>query len=169
MRIARLSHFLSTDLVRPGARAPRRLAAGLADIWLVARILAWALVLPALKYLLPLQTLARLMWTGARRDDDGRQPAHEERIAALVRRIHGLGPFRGDGNCLERSLVTYRILSGRNAGPRLVVGVRKDGEKVLGHVWVTVDGHPIGESRALLRGFVPVVIFGEGGATETKV
>jgi Transglutaminase-like superfamily len=68
-----------------------------------------------------------------------------------------------DGNCLERSLAAYRYLSRWGAGPHLISGVARDGEKMRGHVWVTVDGEPLGEASNELAQYVPVIAFGDNG------
>jgi hypothetical protein len=147
------------SLARRSLRRARALRLGIrtpADAWLATRMLAWRLVLPLLKWLLPLPRLVRLMWAGRER---GREPARERRVIYLARKLSGPG---GDGrfdNCLERSLVTYRYLSAAGAEPELVVGV--DGEEdVSGHVWVTLDGQPLHEDGDPLDRFSPVVSFG---------
>ena len=156
-----------TDVRSSGRVGRRRTAFGRlirrpADAWIVLRLLPWALALPALKYVVPLPRLARLMWArpvSARRDREC-----ERRVAALVRGLSGT--LTRDENCLERSLLAYRFLSRLGADPRLVAGVRRDTNELIGHVWVTVDGEPVGEPPGTIADFARVVVFGPSGITE---
>jgi hypothetical protein len=122
----------------------------------------WAPVLPVLKRLLPLPALARLMWAKPRVGP--RDTERELHISGLVRRLYASGIVPRDANCLERSLLTYRLLARRNANPELVAGVLRSDKGVVGHAWVTVDGHPVGESAEAIDRYSRVVVFGaEGG------
>ena len=145
--------------VRRGLSALRAHVSTPADVSLAVRMLGWALLLPALKSLLPLPRLVRLVYRGGRR---ARCEKREQQIASLTRWIHRPLVPR-DRGCLQRSLLAYRFLSEADADPHLFVGVRKEGNIVLGHAWVVVDGQPIGESWAAVRGYVPVIAFGAGG------
>ena len=130
---------------------------------LVIRMGAWSLVLPALKHLVPLPRLVRLM----ARDPRGvRSPDRERLIERVAGRIYRQ---RQQGTCLERSLVVYRYLTGTDAGPQLVIGVRREDRAVIGHAWVLVQGSPLYESSAALESFVPVVAFGPDAAATTTV
>ena len=130
------------------------------DVRLALRMIAWAFVLPVLKSVLPLPRLVRLVYKRGR--SGARGARREQQIATLARWIYRpLTPV--DGGCLQRSLLAYRFLSEADAKPQLLVGMRKEGNAVLGHAWLVVDGQPVGESWAALRGFVPVVAFGAGG------
>jgi hypothetical protein len=127
------------------------------DVWLAIRMVGWRMVLPVLKWTLPLPRLARLMWTPS--SGKQREPAREERIATLARGLSG--PRRGGrfDNCLERSLVAYRYLSRAGAEPELVVGVTRD-RPVRGHAWVRLDGEPVGDS---VDEFEEMTAFGRDG------
>ena len=124
---------------------------------------AWSFALPLLKYVVPLPLLARLMWSRRRGEPP---PGREERVAAIAKRISKARPLPHRDNCLEKSLLIYRFLSRLNADPQLVAGVRKGDKGVIGHVWVTVGGEPVGESRAALAQYAPVAVFGAGGARQ---
>jgi hypothetical protein len=134
-----------------------------ADLWLATRMVGWKLVLPVLKYVLPLSALARLMWSKGRREPSVRR---ERQIAGLAQGLYGPRSLRALDNCLERSLVGYRFLSQSGSEPRLVVGIDKAGEPVKGHAWLTIRGEPVGELPADLEPFIPVVAFGRGGVAE---
>src|SRR5579871_6309761 len=129
-------------------RVLRRLRS-FADVSLAARAFAWACVLPVLKHLLPIQSLASLMHRppGPRRYRDARL---EDQIVTFARWGARLVRWRAGGNCLERGLIAYRYLCAAGAQPTLVVGIGKNERGVLGHAWVVVDGQPMGEHRAAL-------------------
>lgn len=147
-----------------GANVRRALAAVRAPggAWLIARMLGWALVLPLLKFALPLRTLAGVMWLQSSRDH--RTPDLEDRVAELAALAHRGAWLGMRENCLERSLLLYRYLSRVNAQPELVVGTRADGGPIFGHVWVSVDGRPVRERPGVVHEFEPITVFGSGGA-----
>jgi len=132
------------------------------DAWLATRMAGWRLVLPALKWVLPLPRLVRLMSAGSpgRRK---RNRAREEQIATLADAVGG--PRRNPrlDNCLERSLVSYRYLSKAGADPELVVGVSRD-QPVRGHVWVRLDNEAIHDS---VEEFEEITNFGRDGVPAT--
>jgi hypothetical protein len=122
---------------------------------------AWALVVPVLKFLIPLPRLIRLVTPRAGRDgapDSGR-------VLRLTSLLYGTGAFRLSDNCLERSLVTFRYLAAAGADPTLVVGMRSDEEEYVGHAWVTIDGAPVQDPPSLLATLAPVVAFTADGRT----
>ena len=134
-----------------------------ADVWLAARMGAWRLVVPLLKWRLPLPRLARLMWTASRRDE--RDRAREQRIVTLSEALCGPHGGRVLDNCLERSLVSYRFLSQAGAEPELAFGVAKDrDDPVRGHAWVRLDGEPVHDTTFALERFEELGAFGRGGA-----
>lgn len=140
------------------ARPP---AAG--DAWLVLRMAAWSIALPALKHVVPLRTLVKLAWAGSK---TRRTRVRERRIVRLSGALPRLRLPHRHANCLERSLLAYRFLAEANADPTLVVGVARAESGVQGHAWVLVDGRPVHEDEASLRSFVPLIEFGrEGRAT----
>jgi hypothetical protein len=131
------------------------------ELWLGLRMAGWSLLVPLLKYALPLPSVVRIM-AGSRRVRGSSFDA--SRIVQLGWWTSRLQLRRFPDNCLERSLVTYRFLSRAGADPRLVVGVRSTPEQARGHVWVTLDGRPVHESRDSLRGLTPLIEFGQFGA-----
>jgi hypothetical protein len=133
---------------------------------LAVRMSSWALALPVLKRIVPLQRLAEVMRDEAR---GPRDPVAERQIVALSSLL-ARRPPRFRANCLERSLLAYRFLARANADPRLVVGVRNGEKGILGHAWVTVDGEPIHESAAAVSGFSALVEFDpEGHPSEARL
>mgnify|MGYP006206049395 CR=1 FL=1 len=76
---------------------------------------------------------------GAGGDRDG--PTWQDPLGVST---HLTGASRGD--CLQLALVLYRELSRAGDNPVLVVGLRQDAGRTLGHAWVEVEGVPIVES-----------------------
>lgn len=141
-----------------GQKQPGRLS----DLWLAARLFLWSLALPILKRLFRLETLVRVVWAAPR--TSRRRPDLERRVVRLAHAVWARSPAgRSDENCLERSLAVYRFLSRLNADPELVAALRKDGSNLLGHVWVTVEGKPLGENSTELGEYTPMIVFGARG------
>jgi hypothetical protein len=134
------------------------------SLFLLTGMLAWAFVLPLLKRILPLPSLARLMWSSAGQGE--RRQEREEKIYAFARVIYGR--FLTDSNCLERSLLLYRFLSQNHIDCQLVVGMNKSLEEWRGHAWVLVDGNPFGEPADSLQQYTPLFTFVDRGRMESS-
>ena len=130
------------------------------DIWLALRMASWSLLLPVLKRLLPIKTLARLMWSEGRR---AQSPDREREIVWLSSVVARLRPPSFESNCLERSLLAYRYLAQVNADPHLVIAVSPSENGLVGHAWVTIDNRPVHDSAAAIRPFVSIGEFGARG------
>lgn len=141
----------------PPARTPLAIAA---QFW------AWAALLRVLKHLLPLRILVRLVRTGSRRSRT--QAGHVSTIVGYMGAT-GRFPARAPANCLERSLVAYRLLRAAGARPELHVGVRRlpDSGTLDGHVWLVLDGTAAAESHEFLRQFTPVLRVDADGRFES--
>jgi Transglutaminase-like superfamily len=132
------------------------------DAWLLVRMTGWRLVLPALKFVMPMPRLVRLMARPPRsrpRDTD-----RERRAAGLADLLYGPVAVPLLSNCLERSLIVYRYLSAAGADPQLTIGFDPGGSDLHGHVWVVVDGAPVRESVEDLARYVPTLAYGRDGA-----
>jgi Transglutaminase-like superfamily len=130
------------------------------DLWLLIRMAGWAVIVPVLKFLLPLPRLVRLVTPRSRR-----RAADSSRVLRLTSLLYGTGAFRLSDNCLERSLITFRYLAAADAAPTLVVGVRGEDQGYVGHAWVTVGGDPVHDSPALVATLAPIVVFTADGRT----
>jgi hypothetical protein len=135
------------------------------DAWLLSRMLAWRSVLPLLKRRVPLARLAKLI---ARKPGAGIWADPADRVPDYVARLYRPSVEGDQGVCLERSLLTYRFLSGAGADPHLVVGVLSGNGQVVGHAWVVVDGAPLFESKATLGGYASLLSFGRDGLLDTS-
>lgn len=149
------------SLLEPFSLAVRRVARCVAsDPSLCLRLVGWRLVLPALKFIVPLPRLVRLMWA---RPSAVSLTAHEqeETQSDVLEVVRSGGRLLISRNCLERSLVLYRYLSSSGAEPHLVVGVNKERGVVVGHTWVELNGDPIDDLNC--KNFNRVAEFGASG------
>jgi hypothetical protein len=124
------------------------------------RIAPAFLLLGALKYLVPLRSLAKWTWCETTRPRDR---LAERRLTANVLRLSKLLRI-ADRDCLQRSLLLYRLLSAVGANPELVVGFREQDGKIIGHAWVIIDDVSLVEPESDLVRFSPVFRFGARGA-----
>jgi hypothetical protein len=132
------------------------------DFPLAIRMIAWRLVIPALKTSTPLPRLVRLLHRPPTANVSAQ--TRSARIVSLSERLCR-GRFH-KGTCLERSLLAYRFLSEAGAEPNLIVAVRRDGDVLEWHAWITCAGRPVHEDEASLRGYLPVVVFNAQGSVE---
>jgi hypothetical protein len=123
------------------------------------RLWVSAALVRVLKHVWSLPGMVRLFHARAVSDD----PATIERLEQTLS-ASGRFPRRPPSNCLERSLGAYRILCRCGARPLLVVGVRHRGANLLdGHVWVTVDGRPFGDSEERTAQYTLTTVFDADG------
>ena len=131
---------------------------------LAARMAPWVLLLPALKRLLPLPRLARLMWI----DPRSSRPSQAQDVFALSGSLTRLLRIRSSSNCLERSLLAYRYLAAAGCDPELVIGVaRPNDAEIQGHAWIELRGRPVREPDDVDR-FIRVVGFGTRGQSQVE-
>jgi hypothetical protein len=126
---------------------------------IVARLLPAYVLLGLIKHLVPLNWLARWVWcppTGQRDREV------ERRLASSVLWLSQMVGLP-DRDCLQRSLLLYRVLSRAGAEPKLVVGFDRINGRILGHTWVIVDGHTVIEPETDLLRFSPTFSFGTRG------
>ena len=124
---------------------------------LVLRAVVWRVTLPVLKYLLPFPTLARLMWSEPRRQED--HPSGRPDV--VLKAWRSGGRLLVSKNCLERSLLLYRLLSREGANPTIVFGVDRGTETVSGHAWIEVDGGVVHDPAT--ADYTRVATFGVNG------
>ena len=60
----------------------------------------------------------------------------------------------GPATCLPRAFVLHRFLSQAGCPAQMHVGVRRSGEALDGHAWVTVGGEPVGEVPGVPEAYV---------------
>ena len=115
------------------------------------------MALPVLKYLLPIGTLTRLMWAKPR-GREGRPPGRPD---VVLKAWRSGGRLLVSPNCLERSLLLYRLLSREGANPTIVFGVDRGTETVAGHAWVEIDGAVVHDAGT--ADYTRVATFGING------
>jgi len=131
------------------------------DIWLIIRMTGWALVLPVLKRLIPLNQLTKFMWSLPK--TKFRDPIQEKKIATIIRWLY-IFAFSKEKSCLQRSLILYRFLSLHHADPQMITGMRRgSGKDWKGHAWVVVDGKDFAELNPDVGDFKPLLSFGVHG------
>jgi hypothetical protein len=134
------------------------------DLWLMIRIMGWALILPILKRIFPLRTLAKFLWSAPKIPD--RNFDQEQKIATVIRWIY-VFVFSNEKSCIQRSLILYRYLSLSHSNPQLYTGIRREKNDWKGHAWILVDGKPFGDFDSHLEDFRPLLSFGEHGVMTT--
>jgi len=153
----------SANLARGWMAKARTQVSTPADVWLLARMVAWVCALRLLKRVVSLPRLVLLV----RQEPHGRRDTGaEQKVVVLARWTSRFTRWSAQGPCLERALVAYRYLTAMAANPVLVIGVAP-GERAIngsrGHAWVTVDGTPVDDSGESLQGFATIVAFGPDG------
>jgi hypothetical protein len=138
------------------SQAPKRISTGL----IVGRLFPTYVLFGLLKHVVPLRWLVRWAWS---HPVGPRDRAAERHLAASVLRLSELTSLP-DRDCLQRSLLLYRVLSRAGAEPTLVIGLDRTNERIFGHAWVTVDGHTLIEPESELLRFSPAFSFGAKGA-----
>jgi hypothetical protein len=112
-----------------------------AELLMFVRLVLWAAYFRLMKRFAPLPSLVH---RAVPKRTPFRLSIGPDRIAelgALAARAIRAGR---DGNCLERSLATYRQLIRFGWKPSLAIGFKRDFH-VVGHAWLTLGGRPLGE------------------------
>ena len=139
---------------RVSRAVPRIVRCVEAEPRLFARALAWRLLLPVLKTAVPVKVLAGWMDRSHRLLPAAVAAA---RVAAVERLLAEGGRLIVSSNCLERSLLAYRLLSETGVEVSLVMGMRRDGATVAGHAWVELNRRPFADATAAR--YDPIVRF----------
>jgi len=136
--------------------AARRLKKGAA----IGRLLPTYLLFGVLKHFIPLEWLVRWAWSPSTGPRDHEAQKYLVACASRLNRLLG----SSDRDCVQRSLLLYKMLSRAGVEPRLVVGFDRTNGLIIGHAWIVIDGCPIMESEDDLRRFSPAFSFGPRGA-----
>jgi hypothetical protein len=132
-----------------------------ADVWLFARMVAWAALLPLVKRRVSLMRLVEAAAPSKHRPT----AASADTVIVLSRWVYRLPLLRD--NCLEKSLLTYHYLPPDGGRYRLVLGYRGvEADLPPGHAWLTVDDIPVHDTEATLADLVPVLAFDGAGRRE---
>ena len=147
-------------------RRLRQEVRSVSDAILATKALGWALVLPSLKHVVSVKSLAALMHQPQRRA--ARDADRERRIMTFAHWSARLTRWNSGGNCLERSLIAYRYLCAAGAHPTLVIGVGRGTAGVIGHAWVLVDGQLVGEPQSAIAPYTRAFAFGPDGCLDAE-
>jgi hypothetical protein len=112
----------------------------------------WLCELPVLLPMLPLPALLRRMSARATHPPRAGDALQPEVVAAVAVRVCRLPMFRMrpfPRACMRQSLVLFRALTTMGYPATIHFGVRKDGQNVEGHSWVTLYGRPLAESGSV--------------------
>jgi len=116
--------------------------------WLVARVFWSTCLLPLEMRSTSLPVLLQRMTSRPRSPGVGVTSLTVERVSRVVPRICQNRLFRNGlfpRACVRQSLALYRTLTGLGYPAVIHFGVRKEGDTVTGHSWVTLDGQVIAE------------------------
>ena len=142
--------------------AARRIASCLATSpRLCAVLLFWRTLLPVLKYIVPVRVLARFMWSPPTESASGESADADARLRSLLFIWQHGGRLFVSANCLERSLVLYRLLSKNGSNPRLILGVNRRDAGIAGHAWIEKDGRAFLDD--MVQSYERLAIFGVNG------
>ena len=126
--------------------------------WLVARVFCSTSLLPLQMRSTSLPALLQRMTTRPSPRRRAVTSLDVERVSRVVTQICQLRVFRSGlfpRACVRQSLGLYRALTGLGYPVVIHFGVRKEGETVTGHSWVTLGGQEIAERPSVGR-FEPV-------------
>ena len=127
-------------------------------LWLGARVFGSTCVLPLRLRSASLPVLLQRMTAHPGSRGLGETSLNVERVTRVVERICQIRVFRSrlfPRACVRQSFALYRALTGLGYPVVIHFGVRKTGEMVAGHSWVTLHGQVIAERPSVGR-FEPV-------------
>lgn len=144
------------NVVRRVGAAARRLTRRLLDDFpTTAVLLLLRISLPLLKRVVGVKRLTG--WLSARSSEIQTNEIRAEKIRRATETIRRGGRLLIGSNCLDRSLAAYWMLRRAGASPRLVLGARRDQEKLAGHAWIELGNVPL---EAQADEFVRIASFG---------
>ena len=139
-----------------------------ARYWLATRMGVWLCELPVLLPVLPLPALLRRITAHAPHETPADGVLPPDVVADVAVHVCRLPMFRVrpfPRACLRQSLVLFRALTTMGYPATIHFGVRKEGQAVEGHSWVTLYGRPVAESGSV-DAFAALYSFERGAASE---
>jgi Transglutaminase-like superfamily len=149
-KVGRMVKIMSYVQTKEIARYPikaRELKRLISEYSFALRLAAWLCLLPIIMRLHPLPEILQ-RFTSVRRQPNERSPLEMDRAVQIVVRICRLGLFHlplFPRACLRQSLALYFVLTRMGYPVEIHFGIRKDGEDLGGHSWVTLDGKPVAD------------------------
>lgn len=137
------------------------------EIWLLLRVIG---LLTALRLLLPYTKMKTLLkWLSPSRipsiADAHRLEQTVRYTDALLRRLRVTLPA---GKCIPRSLTLYYFVTRCGLPVHFHCGVRRLGERLQGHAWLSLHGNPFLERGNSNGGFAVTFSFPTSEASDSK-
>jgi hypothetical protein len=119
----------------------------LCQLWWAVRVGLWLCGLPILLRRHPLPAFLRRLTPVRGRRECGRPLAlpHATRVVVRVCRLWCFRLPIFPQACLRRALALYYVLTRLGYAVEIHFGIRRAGEALHGHSWVTVQGQPVAE------------------------
>ncbi len=128
------------------------------EAFLLMRMAFWVALLSFLIKFLSLPRVLSIIATRTRSDRPLRRKITERRLAQLLDAILGINVFCFTPTCWKRAPVLHRYLALSGIETRIIFGVRKEKETLLGgHAWLEADGRPLLEASP--PQFIPTYSF----------
>jgi hypothetical protein len=115
---------------------------------LAAQSLFSLCVLPIRIRFMPLPLLLQRLTRRPKRRRPAGPSLNVDQVARLVTGICQLRPFRSQlfpRACVRQSLLLYRALTGLGYPAVIHFGVKRAGDRITGHSWVTLDGRIVAD------------------------
>jgi Transglutaminase-like superfamily len=127
-----------------GSRTGRAWPRTAPEVLLLVRVAGLLLLLRALLFSVKLKTLVR--WLDVNRGARTIDRVTLEKAARYVDALLARMPSPTRGNCLPRSLALFYFARRSGVPVRLHCGVRRVGERLEGHAWLSLQGQPFLET-----------------------
>jgi hypothetical protein len=129
-----------------------RFAASPLEVLLVVRSAALLAAIPPLLKFMDIEKIVRNLTPKRLRREGATLP--RERIRYLCQRTFAwAGRVSYHPNCLRRSLVLYHCLRAHGIPAVIHFGVKRDGDTLAGHCWLTIDGALYGDRSDMVSQF----------------
>jgi transglutaminase superfamily protein len=115
------------------------------EVRLVVHVAGLLLLLRLLLFCVKLKTLIR--WLDAGPSARSLDPATLAEAARYTDALLARFSFPTRGNCLPRSLVIFHLARWWGLPVRFHCGIRRDGERLQGHAWLSLQGEPFLEAN----------------------
>lgn len=116
--------------------------------WALPVLTASSLIIAVMVKFVPLPRLPRILKRIPGLSRVCLPTEHTWSLADLATRL-----IRGQGRCLNRSLLLGWLLGARGESVDILVGVRRDGGAFRSHAWIEARGRVLGEGPGTVDGF----------------
>lgn len=130
---------------------------GVDDIRLVATIIGFAIGIWRRK--LESTPEALVQWATAQVAPSTLDSVGLDRAARYVNLVTRVVPRSSSGPCVPRSLILHRFAKHLGLATKLHWGVRRDAGRVVGHMWMTLDGIPYRERTDIAECYSELLVW----------